>query len=128
MADCSFTGRVVFVGKTEKLGSNPDRPFLKRVIVVDDADIGAKYPNEVPFEATGDKCKYLDKYKAGDEVRIEFFPNGRKWKNPKTNQTQWFASNRISFIKEATAGDDEGDAPIDGGDPIDGGEDSDMPF
>lgn len=127
---CEFTGRVVAVGNTEKLGRE-DKPFYKRIIVVDDAEIGAKYPNPVPFEATGDKCKYLDQYKAGDEVYIEFFPNGRGWDNPKTKKRQWFSSNRIGFIKLASEVDNgdsgEGD-PLDGGDPIDDGGDNEMPF
>lgn len=124
---CEFVGRVVAVGKTEKLGRE-DKPFYKRIIVVDDADIGAKYPNEVPFEATGDKCDFLDKYKAGDVVRIEFYPNGRAWNDPKTGKTRYFSSNRIGFIKvdEGDGGDADG---ADGGqaDAVEG-DDSDMPF
>ena len=67
---CVFVGRVVTVEKTETLGK-PERPFIKRVIVVDDADINDKYPNPVPFEATGDKCQYLDQYKADIEVLMK---------------------------------------------------------
>ena len=33
-----FTGRVVAVGKTERMGRDPSKPFLKRTLVVDDAD------------------------------------------------------------------------------------------
>lgn len=124
---CAFVGRVVTVEKTETLGRNPDKPFHKRVIVVDDADDGAKYPNPVPFEATGEKCKYLDKYKKGDEVEIEFYPNGRAWEDPKTGKTRYFSSNRIGFIKPV------GDGGVDDG--ADGGQaeaevggDEDMPF
>ena len=123
---CTFVGRVVAVGKTEKLGRE-DKPFYKRVIVVDDADDGAKYPNPVPFEATGDKCDFLDKYKAGDVVRIEFYPNGRAWNDPKTGKTRYFSSNRIGFIK-IDEGDGGGADGADGGqaDAVDGDVD-DMP-
>lgn len=125
---CVFVGRVVTVEKTETLGKNPDKPFRKRVIVVDDAEDGAKYPNPVPFEATGDKCDFLDKYKAGDVVRIEFYPNGRAWNDPKTGKTRYFSSNRIGFIKvdDGDGGDADG---ADGGqaDAVDGDVD-DMPF
>lgn len=128
---CVFVGRVVTVEKTETLGK-PERPFRKRVIVVDDAEVGAKWPNPVPFEATGDKCDYLDQYKAGDEVRIEFYPNGRAWEDPKTRKTRYFSSNRIGFIKKTDGEDGAEPVPVDdGGDGVnDGvvGDDSDMLF
>jgi len=126
---CVFVGRVVTVEKTETLGKNPERPFRKRVIVVDDAEDGAKYPNPVPFEATGDKCDFLDKYKAGDVVRIEFYPNGRAWNDQKTGKTRYFSSNRIGFIK-IDDGDDAAQADgADGGqaDTVDDDIDN-MPF
>lgn len=124
---CEFVGRVVAVGKTEKLGRE-DKPFYKRIIVVNDAEVGAKYPNEVPFEATGDKCDFLDKYKAGDVVRIEFYPNGRAWNDPKTGKTRYFSSNRIGFIKidEGDGGDADGAAAEDAA-VVDGDVD-DLPF
>lgn len=128
---CVFVGRVVTVEKTETLGKNPSKPFYKRVIVVDDADIGAKYPNPVPFEATGDKCGYLDQYKEGDEVRIEFYPNGRAWEDPKTRKTRYFSSNRIGFIKKTDGADEAEPEPVsDGGDgvAVDAGDVDDMPF
>lgn len=101
---CTFTGRVVFVGKTEALGKT-EKKFYKRQIIVDDSEAGSKYANEVPFEYHGDKCKFLDQFKEGDEVEIDFFPNGRRWKNPKTNTDQWFCSLVIGYIKKAGAED-----------------------
>lgn len=97
---CTFTGRVVFVGKTEALGKT-EKKFYKRKIVVDDSEAGSKYANEVPFECHGDKCKYLDQFKEGDEVEIDFFPNGRRWKDPRTNTDKWFGSFVIGYIKKA---------------------------
>ena len=41
---CTFTGRVVFVGKTEALGKT-EKKFYKRQIIVDDSDAGSKYSN-----------------------------------------------------------------------------------
>ena len=102
---CTFVGRVVKVCATEKLGKDPSKPFYKRQIIVDDSEAGSKYANEVPFEYHGDKCKYLDQFKEGDEVEIDFFPNGRRWKNPKTNTDQWFCSLVIGYIKKAGAED-----------------------
>ena len=102
---CTFVGRVVKVCATEKLGKDPSKPFYKRQIIVDDSEAGSKYANEVVFEYHGDKCKYLDQFKEGDEVEIDFFPNGRRWKNPKTNTDQWFCSLVIGYIKKAGAED-----------------------
>lgn len=102
---CTFVGRVVKVCATEKLGKDPSKPFYKRQIIVDDSEAGSKYANEVAFEYHGDKCKYLDQFKEGDEVEIDFFPNGRRWKNPKTNTDQWFCSLVIGYIKKDGAED-----------------------
>ena len=123
---CTFVGRVVKVCATEKLGKDPSKPFYKRQIIVDDSEAGSKYANEVAFEYHGDKCKYLDQFKEGDEVEIDFFPNGRRWKNPKTNTEQWFCSLVIGYIKKAGAEDataDEAEAAPESVDDID-----QMPF
>ena len=122
---CTFVGRVVKVCATEKLGRDPSKPFYKRQIIVDDSEAGSKYANEVPFEYHGDKCKFLDQFKEGDEVEIDFFPNGRRWKNPKTNTDQWFGSLVIGYIKKAGAED----APAEAEDAQEAVDDvSDMPF
>ncbi len=124
---CVFVGRVVTVEKTETLGKDPAKPFYKRVIVVDDAEDGAKYPNPVPFEATGDKCQYLDRYKKGDEVEIEFYPNGRAWEDPRTKKTRYFSSNRIGFIKPVGDGGVD-DGTDDGAEAAAGEDANDLPF
>ena len=122
---CTFVGRVVKVCATEKLGKDPSKPFYKRQIIVDDSEAGSKYANEVAFEYHGDKCKYLDQFKEGDEVEIDFFPNGRRWKNPKTNTEQWFCSLVIGYIKKAGAED----APAEAEDAQESVDDIDqMPF
>lgn len=124
-----YTGRVIEVGQTENVSKNAAKPFYKRCIVVDDTEIGAKYPNPVSFEATGDKCEYLDKYKVGDIVTVEFYLNGRAWEDPKTKKTRYFTANRIGYISLASEAEAEGgdagaaDATADGGDVAD-----DMPF
>lgn len=109
-----FTGEIVFIGETEKLGKDPAKPFLKRVVAIDDSD-DDRYPNPVPFEFTKDKCKILDDFAVGDVVTATFFPAGHMWKNPKTEKTQYFASNRLLELAKADGGgdlvDDEGSAP-----------------
>lgn len=102
---CTFTGRVVEIGHTQKLGKDETRPFYKRTIKVDDAEEGAKYHNPVTFEITGDKCNWLDKFAVGQNVEIDFFPRGRDWKDPKTGKVLNFVSLNIGYIKDASAGD-----------------------
>jgi hypothetical protein len=97
-----FKGRVVAVGKTETLGRDPSKPFYKRTLVLDDAEDGAKYPNPVPFEATGDKCRDLDACRVGATVEVTFFLNGREWKD-KQGQVRWFGANRIAEVSAGAA-------------------------
>lgn len=89
----NYTGVVIEVGKVQTFNN-----FKKRELVVCD-EPDAKYPNFVPFEATGDKCKELDAFKAGDEVEVGFFVNGRKWE--KDGKTRYFTSLRIADVARA---------------------------
>lgn len=128
---CTFTGRVVEIGQTQKMGKNPDKPFYKRTIKVDDADEGSKWPNPVTFEITGDKCCWLDKFAVGQSVEIDFFPRGRDWKDPKTGNVRNFVSLHIGYIKEASAGGDtfaEAEEPANETQGIDDADLNDMPF
>ena len=77
----TFKGRVVSVGKTERLGKDPNRPFLKRTAVIDDAEVGDKYPNPVPFEVSGEYCALFDQLVVGAIVEVVFVLNGREWKD-----------------------------------------------
>jgi len=56
--------------------------FRKREFVVELAD-NPRFPQYVLFQLTGDRCEDLDKFKVGDEVRVEFSLRGREWKSPK---------------------------------------------
>lgn len=94
-----FGGKIVTVGKTENLGKDPSKPFKKRLVVIDGASEDDKYPNPVPFEATGDKCALLDSYRKGNEVTVKFAINGRAWTD-KQGQMRYFGSNRIISIKK----------------------------
>lgn len=105
-----FTGRVVSVGKTERLGHNPSKPFLKRTLVVDDAAEGDKYPNPVPFEATGDRCAKLDGVKVEDEVEVTFRENGREWRDPSGN-VRYFCSNWIVDVAVKSACEEVPEVP-----------------
>lgn len=118
----TMTGTVVEVGKEQTFNK-----FSKRTIVVCD-DPESKYPNLLPFEAVGDTMKYLDKFKCGDKVKVDFFLNGRKWDNPKTGTTQYFTTLRIaSIFADGEVGEQEEEEPV-VEEPKDDGDIDDMPF
>lgn len=99
-----ITGRIEMIGETKNVGKSKE--FLKREIVIDTEDEGAKYPNPVILEAVQDKCALLDGLQKGQTVTISFFVNGRYWKNPKTNEGRFFNSLRVSKIEAGEGGGD----------------------
>ena len=118
----TMTGTVVEVGKEQTFNK-----FSKRTIVVCD-DPESKYPNLLPFEAVGDTMKYLDKFKGGDKVKVDFFLNGRKWDNPKTGATQYFTTLRIaSIFADGEGGEQEEEEHV-VEEPQDDGDIDNMPF
>lgn len=72
-------GVVKEVGQTMTFPSG----FSKREIVVDIAEKGSKYPNEVPFQAKKDRCGILDGFRRGDEVAVKFAIDGRSYDGDK---------------------------------------------
>lgn len=72
-------GVVKEVGQTRSFPSG----FSKREIVVDTAERGSKYPNEIPFTAVKDKCALLDGFRVGDEVSVTFAVDGRSFEGDK---------------------------------------------
>jgi len=57
--------------------------FRKRDFVLENtSNIGDRSITDyVKFQATGDKCDLLNKYKVGDEVKVHFNIRGNKWEN-----------------------------------------------
>lgn len=100
----TFIGTVVAVFPTVNVSKKADKPFNKRIIVVDDNPDG-DYKNPVAFEQIQDRCKYLDGYKNGDVVKVQFYLNGREWRDPKTGDLKYFTSNRIAYIEKVTEGE-----------------------
>lgn len=85
-------GFVHFVGKTEEFGSGG---FAKRLLVICDSPLRPR-PDYAAFEAkrgrVRDRTALLDGLKQGDAVTVEFVPEAREWKDPRTGATRWFAS------------------------------------
>lgn len=114
-------GVVKEVGQTRTFPSG----FSKREIVVDTAERGSKYPNEIPFTAVKDKCGLLDGFRVGDEVSVTFAVDGRSFEGDRGLRR--FVD--VKVIKIAKSGD----AAAPQGFPLPtrddcGGQDEGMPF
>jgi len=62
--------------------------FKKREFVV--TDNSSNYPQHILFQLKQDKCRLLDNYNQGDEVKVSFFIGGREW--TKDGVTKYFTS------------------------------------
>ena len=51
--------------------------FKKREFVV--TDNSSNYPQHILFQLKQDKCRLLDNFNPGDEVKVSFFIGGREW-------------------------------------------------
>lgn len=78
-----FNGIVSFVGEKQQVSEK----FAKREIVL--TDNAEKYPQEIAFQFTQDKCDLLNGIGVGQEVEISFSLKGRKWTSPQ-GENKWF--------------------------------------
>ncbi|HTB33189.1 MAG TPA: DUF3127 domain-containing protein [Bacteroidia bacterium] len=62
--------------------------FKKREFVV--TDNSSNYPQHILFQLKQDKCRLLDNYNPGDEVKVSFFISGREWQ--KDGVVKYFTS------------------------------------
>ncbi len=62
--------------------------FKKREFVV--TDNSSNYPQHILFQLKQDKCRILDNFNPGDEVKVSFFISGREWS--KDGATKYFTS------------------------------------
>lgn len=88
--------------------------FQKREFVLELGD-NPKYPQYVLFQLTGDRCYDLDKFKVGDEVRVDFSLRGREWKSP-SGEVKYFNSLDVWTIERegpARGADDDEPPPPD---------------
>ncbi len=99
MALYDFSGKVVEVGETQTFGA---KGFKKRsLVVLEDSD--SKYPNEVEFICTKDRCEQLDSISKGQHVKIRFSVSGRRWDGPKG--VRFFVElNPYSVVAEGSEG------------------------
>ena len=75
-----YTGKLFEIFPTEQKSER----FRKREFIIENTStIGGdrSITDYVKFQATGDKCDLLNKYKAGDVVKVSFNIRGNKWEN-----------------------------------------------
>jgi hypothetical protein len=53
----------------------------KREFVVT-TDTDSKYPQQISFQLTQDKCLLIDNIQIGDEIKVLFNLRGREWNSP----------------------------------------------
>lgn len=69
------TGRIVKIYPTQEVGA---KGFKKRDVIIQ-PDPESKYPQEVPFTFTKDKCDEVDALAVGQEITVHFNLRGNYW-------------------------------------------------
>lgn len=129
MASVSITGTIKVLGQTQQVSEK----FSKREVVITEA--GGQYPQHIPVEFAQDRCAVLDGYKAGEEVTVTCYVNGREWTG-KDSVTKHFLSLRGDRIERSgtsggsTSGGYQAAPPPTSADmpPVGGADDDDLPF
>jgi len=108
-----ITGRLYKIFEAKDIS---DR-FRKREFVLELAD-NPRYPQNVLFQLTGDRCENLDGFSEGDEVQVEFSLRGREWTSPK-GEVKYFNSLDVWKIDRIGSGSGPSDEepPIPDGPP-----------
>ena len=73
-----YTGVVEEVGQTMTVGQ---KGFQKREVIVGDPE--SRVPNPVKFTFKKDNCSLLDNIRKGQNVKVDFLGDGRRWDGPK---------------------------------------------
>lgn len=71
-----ITGILKIQGKTQKVSEK----FSKREFVI--TENSSKYPQDIMFHLTQDRCDLIDDYKVGDVINVSFNLRGREWTSP----------------------------------------------
>ncbi|MBL4632713.1 MAG: DUF3127 domain-containing protein [Kofleriaceae bacterium] len=116
------SGRIYKIFETKQITER----FTKREFVVEIED--GKYPQQVLFQMTGDRCSNLDSFREGQEIKVEFNLRGREWTSPK-GEVKYFNSLDVWRLAPLStgAGVESGDGPPPANEPP-GDMDMDIPF
>ena len=84
MSSFEIAGRLV--KKYEIESKSPSFQTREFVIEVQDG----QYPEYVKFQLTQDRCKIIDPYQEGDQIKVSFNLRGRQWQDKYfTNLNAW---------------------------------------
>lgn len=84
MSSFEIAGRLVKKYETE----NKSASFQTREFVIEVQD--GQYPEYVKFQLTQDRCKIIDPYQEGDQIKVSFNLRGRQWQDKYfTNLNAW---------------------------------------
>lgn len=67
--------------KVKKEAVQVSEKFKNREFVLTTESDG-KYPQQISFQLTQDKCSLIDGYAIGDSMKVHFNLRGREWTNP----------------------------------------------
>ena len=84
-----------------------DRFRKREFVLTTEAD--TRYPQQVMFQLTGNRCEMLDGFGEGDEVTVEFSLRGREWTSPK-GDVKYFNSLEVWKLEKIGAGKSAGPA------------------
>ena len=95
-------GKVKAVNQTVQVSDK----FAKREFVI--TDESEKYPQDIMFQLTQDKCELLNSAQVNQEVEVSFNLRGRGWTNPQ-GEVKYFNTLeawKIDFIGAPVQSDD----------------------
>lgn len=114
-------GRIIRIDEPQTIGSSG---FRKRVFILDTADEGAKYPNELAFELHKDQC---DIHLSMGPALVRFAINGRPWKDRHFVTLKAFSVARVNDPNDPNDSKPMPEARPDRP-PVQSGADEDLPF
>jgi single-strand DNA-binding protein len=72
----SITGTILEIFPTQEISDK----FQKREFAIGDSS--GMYPQDIGLEFQQDKCTFLDDFKVGEVVKVDYNLAGRMWTNP----------------------------------------------
>lgn len=108
MTNPTVTGKIHLIEETKTFGQ---RGFRKRLVVLEQ-DKG-KFVNYVPLEFVKEGCDAVDQLNVGDEVRVTYRLNGRRWQRDEHSEVKYFLSaEAMSFDLLSGGSQDNFDPPV----------------
>lgn len=97
MSNLTFTGTVEVIGQTLQVSDK----FRKREVILSDGH--HRYPEQIAFQLSQERCSLADTVKVGDEVQAVFFLTGRKYEKD-GQDPKWFNTLELRELRVVRAG------------------------